>query len=293
MIGDFNQMANDLDRQIAIEQERAGVSDTNHYAYPTFAKAAIQRRDNLFASAADLDAKLASARETLAEAFEELKKIELLGGARRRADEDRAGPRGRAQCRGGHASPRCELTAKRLNFVVELERALVKRAGDRPMPSFDIVSKTDLAEIDNALANMVREMSQRYDFKGSQSRIERKEAEITINADDELKLKQMHELLQGHLARRKIEPGVLDYKTVEKAAGQAVRQKALIRQGIDRELAKRIVKEVKDGKFKVQVTVQGDELRVSGKKRDDLQAVIQHVKGLSVELPLQYVNFRD
>ena len=161
------------------------------------------------------------------------------------------------------------------------------------MPSFDIVSKTDLSEIDNALANMIREMSQRYDFKGSQSRIERKEAEITINADDELKLKQMHELLQGHLARRKIEPGVLDYKTVEKAAGQAVRQKALIRQGIDRELAKRIVKEVKDGKFKVQVTVQGDELRVSGKKRDDLQAVIQHVKGLSVELPLQYVNFRD
>ena len=155
------------------------------------------------------------------------------------------------------------------------------------MPSFDIVSD------DNALANMIREMSQRYDFKGSQSRIERKEQEITINADDELKLKQMHELLQGHLARRKIEPGVLDYKTVEKAAGQAVRQKALIRQGIDRELAKRIVKEVKDGKFKVQVTVQGDEVRVSGKKRDDLQAVIQHVKGLSVELPLQYVNFRD
>jgi hypothetical protein len=161
------------------------------------------------------------------------------------------------------------------------------------MPSFDIVSKTDLAEIDNALANMIREMSQRYDFKGSQSRIERKEQEITINADDDLKLKQMHELLQGHLARRKIEPGVLDYKTVEKAAGQAVRQKVLVRQGIDRELAKRIVKDVKDGKFKVQVTVQGDELRVSGKKRDDLQAVIQHIKGLSVELPLQYVNFRD
>jgi flagellar FliJ protein len=78
MIGDFNQMANDLDRQIAIEQERAGVSDTNHYAYPTFAKAAIQRRDNLLASAADLELKLANARETLAEAFEELKKIELL-----------------------------------------------------------------------------------------------------------------------------------------------------------------------------------------------------------------------
>lgn len=161
------------------------------------------------------------------------------------------------------------------------------------MPSFDIVSKTDLAEVDNALANMTREMSQRYDFKGSQSRVERKEAEITLNADDELKLKQMHELLQGHLARRKIDAGVIDYKPHEKAAGQAVRQKALIKQGVDRELAKRLVKEIKDGKYKVQVSVQGDELRVTGKKRDDLQAVIQHIKGLSLEQPLQYVNFRD
>jgi uncharacterized protein YajQ (UPF0234 family) len=161
------------------------------------------------------------------------------------------------------------------------------------MPSFDIVSKTDLAEVDNALANMTREMSQRYDFKNSQSRIERKGNEITIHADDDLKLKQMHELLQGHFARRKIDVGVIDYKPVEKAAGQAVRQKAVIRQGIDRELAKRLLKEVKDGKFKVQISVQGDELRVAGKKRDDLQAVIQHLKGLSLEQPLQYVNFRD
>lgn len=161
------------------------------------------------------------------------------------------------------------------------------------MPSFDIVSNTDLAEIDNAISNMSREMSQRYDFKDSQSRVERNGAEITLHADDDLKLKQMHELLQGHLARRKIEPGVLDYKTVEKAAGQSVRQKAAIRQGIDRELAKRLVKEIKDSKHKVQVSVQGEELRVSGKKRDDLQAIIQHVKGLSLEQPLQYVNFRD
>jgi uncharacterized protein YajQ (UPF0234 family) len=161
------------------------------------------------------------------------------------------------------------------------------------MPSFDIVSKTDLAEVDNALANMTREMGQRYDFKNSQSKIERKEAEITINADDDLKLKQMHELLQGHLARRKIDAGVIDYKPVERAAGQAVRQKAVIRQGIDKDLAKRLVKQVKDGKFKVQVAIQGDELRVTGKKRDDLQAVIEYIKGLSVEQPLQYVNFRD
>jgi uncharacterized protein YajQ (UPF0234 family) len=161
------------------------------------------------------------------------------------------------------------------------------------MPSFDIVSRTDLAEVDNALANMTREMSQRYDFKNSQSRIERKDTEITIHADDDLKLKQMHELLQGHLARRKIDAGVIDYKQVEKAAGQAVRQKAVIRQGIDKDLAKRLVKEVKDGKFRVQVSIQGDELRVTGKKRDDLQALIQHIKGLSIAQPLQYVNFRD
>jgi uncharacterized protein YajQ (UPF0234 family) len=161
------------------------------------------------------------------------------------------------------------------------------------MPSFDIVSKTDLAEVDNAIANMKREMEQRYDFKGSNCSVERKGEEITLNADDELKLKQMHELLQGHLARRQVVAGCLDYKTPEKAAGQAVRQVVHIKQGVDRELAKRLVKEIKDQKLKVQVSVQGDELRVTGKKRDDLQSVIGFLKGLDVEQPLQYVNFRD
>lgn len=161
------------------------------------------------------------------------------------------------------------------------------------MPSFDIVSKTDLAEVDNALNNMSREMEQRYDFKGAKCSIERNEGTLTLNADDDLKLKQMHELLQGHLARRKIDHGVLDYKTPEKAAGQAVRQEVTIRQGIDKELAKKLVKDIKGSKIKVQVSIQGDELRVSGKKRDDLQAVIQFVKGLEIEQPLQYINFRD
>lgn len=161
------------------------------------------------------------------------------------------------------------------------------------MPSFDIVSKTDFAEIDNALQNVTREIEQRYDFKGSKCSVERKEQELTIAADDDLKLKQMHELLQGHLARRKIESGVLDYKEPEKAAGQSVRQKVAIREGIDKELAKRIVKDIKGSKLKVQVAIQGDELRVSGKKRDDLQDAIQFVKGLKIEQPLQYVNFRD
>jgi len=161
------------------------------------------------------------------------------------------------------------------------------------MPSFDIVSKTDMAEVDNAVANAMREIGQRYDFKGSNSTMELKEEVITINADDDMKLRQMHELIQGHLAKRKIDAGVLDYQTPEQAAGQAVRQKVLIKQGIDKELAKKIVKEIKGTKMKVQVAIQGDELRVTGKKRDDLQAVIEFVKGLNIELPLQYNNFRD
>lgn len=161
------------------------------------------------------------------------------------------------------------------------------------MPSFDIVSKTNFPEIDNALQNVVKEVAQRYDFKGSKCTIERKEQEITINADDELKLKQMHELLQGHLVRRQVDPGVLEYKDSEKAAGQSVRQKVLIKDGIEKELAKQIVKDIKGSSLKVQVAIQGDELRVSGKKRDDLQAAIQFLKELKIEQPLQYENFRD
>ena len=161
------------------------------------------------------------------------------------------------------------------------------------MPSFDIVSKTDLAEVRNAVANLMREVSQRYDFKGSGSRVELAEATIAIHADDELKLKQLQELLRGHLARRGVDAGVLDFKAPERAAGQAVRQTVAVRQGIDSELARRLVKELKGTKVKVQVQVQGDELRVSGKKRDDLQAAIAHVKSLDLGLPLKFVNFRD
>ena len=161
------------------------------------------------------------------------------------------------------------------------------------MPSFDIVSKTDLSEVANAIANMVREMEQRYDFKGSSCRIEQNDAEITLHADDDLKLRQMHEMLQGHLTRRKIDAGVLDYQSKEQAAGQAVRQKAIVRQGIDRDLAKKLVKELKGSKIKVQVAIQGNELRVTGKKRDDLQAAISHIKRLTSEVPLQFVNMRD
>ena len=161
------------------------------------------------------------------------------------------------------------------------------------MPSFDIVSKTDLNEVNNALANIAREIATRFDFKDSQCKIERQEAMLTLYADDQLKLKQMHELLKGHLVRRKVDPSALEFKDAERASGDRLRQEILVKQGIDRELAKRLVKELKDSKLKIQVSIQGDELRVSGKKRDDLQEAIAHIRGLKVVQPLQFVNFRD
>lgn len=161
------------------------------------------------------------------------------------------------------------------------------------MPSFDVVSKVDLSEVENAIQNVRREIEQRYDFKGSKCSIEHADGEMTILADDELKLRQMHEVLQGNLAKRGIEPSSLDYQAAEKAAGQSQRQKVLIKQGLSKELAKKLVKEIKDTKMKVQVAIQGDELRVTGKKRDDLQEVIQFLKERPDEQPLQFENFRD
>ena len=161
------------------------------------------------------------------------------------------------------------------------------------MPSFDIVSKLDLAEVDNALAGMAREVATRFDFKGSQCSVKREEGTLTILADDELKLKQMHELLKTYLTRRKVDAAALDFKPPEKASGNALRQSVALKQGIDKELAKRLVKEIKDSKLKVQAAIQGEELRISGKKRDDLQAAIARLRALAVEQPLQYVNFRE
>jgi len=161
------------------------------------------------------------------------------------------------------------------------------------MPSFDIVSRIDLAEVDNALAGMTREIGTRFDFKGSRCTIKRQEGVLTILADDELKLKQMHELLKVHLTRRKVEPAALDYKTPEKASGNTLRQTIVLRQGVDAALARQLIREFKDTKLKVQVSVQGDELRVTGKKRDDLQATIAVARSLKIEQPLQYVNFRE
>jgi len=161
------------------------------------------------------------------------------------------------------------------------------------MPSFDIVSRLDMAEVDNALAGIAREIGTRYDFKDSKSSVKREEGALAILADDELKLKQLHELLKVHLTRRKVDAAALDFKPPEKAHGNMLRQSVVLKQGVDRELAKRIVRELKDSRLKVQAAIQGDELRVTGKKRDDLQAAIQIIRGLKIEQPLQYVNFRE
>lgn len=161
------------------------------------------------------------------------------------------------------------------------------------MPSFDIVSKTELAEVDNALDGVRREMTTRFDFKGTKSTITREDQVITILADDNMKLRQIQELVKGYFVRRKIDPNALEFKDEERAGGDMVRQVINIKQGIDRELAKTIVKGLKDSKLKVQTAIQGDELRVTGKKRDDLQDAIALVRTLKIEQPLQFVNFRD
>ena len=161
------------------------------------------------------------------------------------------------------------------------------------MPSFDIVSRTNLAEVDNALQGATREIGTRYDFKGSKCAVERAEAVITIRADDEFKLKQVQLLMKGHMGKRKVNIAAFDFAKPEDASGNSLRQAVTIKQGIDRELAQHIVKAVKAAKLKVQTAIQGDELRVSGKKRDDLQEVIALVKDLKIKQPLQFVNMRD
>ena len=161
------------------------------------------------------------------------------------------------------------------------------------MPSFDIVSRLDLAEVDNAIAGIEREIATRFDFKGSKCTVKREEGALSLVADDDLKLKQMHELLKVHLTRRKVDPAALDFKTAEKASGNTIRQSVVLRQGVDAELARKLVRTVKDSKLKVQIAIQGTELRVTGKKRDDLQAAISVIRGLKIEQPLQYLNFRE
>jgi len=161
------------------------------------------------------------------------------------------------------------------------------------MPTFDVVSRTDLAEVDNAVQGASREINTRYDFKGCDCSIERTDQVLTIRADDEYKRGQVEDLLRSHLAKRKVDARAFDFAKPEDASGGSLRQKVTIKQGIERDIAQVITKAIKGEKIKVQVAIQGDELRISGKKRDDLQAAIAFIKGLKISHPLQYVNFRD
>jgi len=161
------------------------------------------------------------------------------------------------------------------------------------MPSFDVISKINYQEFDNAVANCLREIGNRYDFKGLHISIERKEKAITTLAPDDLKLKQVNELMQTHLVRRKVDPRVLEVKSSEGASGGSIRQISELKEGIDQENAKKIITQIKSSKLKVQVKIQGDELRVDGKKRDDLQEAIAIIKTIDIGLPTEFVNFRE
>ena len=161
------------------------------------------------------------------------------------------------------------------------------------MPSFDVISKINYPEFDNALANCLREITNRYDFKGLNISIERKDKTITTLAPDELKLKQVNELLQVHLIRRKVDPRVIVFKNSESAAGTTIRQVSELKEGISQENAKKIIADVKKLKLKIQIKIQGEELRAEGKKRDDLQEAITAIQAIDIGLPIEFVNFRD
>ncbi|MBN8482111.1 MAG: YajQ family cyclic di-GMP-binding protein [Xanthomonadales bacterium] len=160
------------------------------------------------------------------------------------------------------------------------------------MPSFDIVSKLDAHEVSNAVDQANRELDKRFDFKGSGAAFEYADGVVTLKADAEFRLKQMQDILLQRLAARGIDVRCAKIEDAEVNLASA-RQKVVLRQGIEQALAKKLVKLIKDAGAKVQAQIQGDQLRVTGKKRDDLQATIALLRASDVEMPLQYENFRD
>ncbi len=161
------------------------------------------------------------------------------------------------------------------------------------MPSFDVVSRTDTQEVDNAVNQVKKEISTRYDFKGSKAAIEWSEPVITLTGDSEHKVNAVAEILRGKFFRRKLDIRCLEYGPIEDASGGTKRQKITVRQGLDMDTSKKMVKRIKQAKMKVQASIQGDSVRVSGKKRDDLQAVMALIREMEIDLPLQFINFRD
>ena len=159
--------------------------------------------------------------------------------------------------------------------------------------SFDIVSKTDYAEVTNALNQTSKEISQRFDFKGSKASVELVGKDLVLAAEDETKLRNMNDILQSKLVKRGISLKALDYQKIEPAAGGTVRQTVKVQQGIPGEKAKEIVKMIKDSKMKVQASIQGETVRVSGKDRDTLQEVIAALKAKDFGIDMQFDNYRS
>ena len=158
--------------------------------------------------------------------------------------------------------------------------------------SFDIVSKTEMQEVTNAVQQAQKELAQRFDFKGSKSSIELTAEEIVLASDDEGKLRSVKDILETKLVKRGVSLKAVDYATLEQAAGGTVRQKAKIVQGIEIEKAKAIVKAIKEAKLKVQASIQSDQVRVTGRAKDDLQKAMAVVKGHDYGIPLQFTNYR-
>lgn len=161
------------------------------------------------------------------------------------------------------------------------------------MPSFDIVSKVDMQEVDNAVNQAIKEIGQRYDFKGSKSEITPEKDSVKVLADDDFKLKAVIDVLQSKFLKRNISIKALQYGKVEPASGGMVRQIITVQQGISKEKGKEIIAVIKEAKLKVQAQIQDDQVRVTGKNRDDLQSAIQLLKGKDLDVEMQFVNFRE
>ncbi len=160
------------------------------------------------------------------------------------------------------------------------------------MPSFDVVSEVDMHEVSNAVDQANREVGTRFDFKGSEAKYQLEGSDVLMSAEAEFQLKQMLDILQTKLSRRYVDIACLEIDKAE-VTGKRAQQKVTLRQGVDKELAGKIVKLIKNGKYKVQAAIQGDKVRVTGKKRDELQKVIAMLREADLDLPLQFDNFRD
>ncbi len=160
------------------------------------------------------------------------------------------------------------------------------------MPSFDVVSEIDQHELTNAIDQANREINNRFDFKGTNSKIEMVDNSLTIISSSEFQIKQIHDILETKVTKRSIDIRCLDYGEITENNNEA-RQPVNIKKGVDKELARKIVKMIKSSKLKTQAAIQGEQVRISGKKRDDLQETIAVLKNEKFDIPLQYINFRD